>query len=217
MARGRPTHKPPSPDLQPPSLRERGTRRVPFSPWEKAARRTGRGRGHALLVMAARQRNSWPSTALLTCSRTDPPKTRRSLVSMNLRHSFALLLLCLAGLAPVANAASPNVVISQVYGGGGATTGTPAYTHDYVELFNPTSAAVPIGGWSLQYGSSTGNFGNSGNIFTFPTATSIPAGRYLLVKLGGAGSLGATFTADFTSTGLSMAAGSGKVALATSG
>ncbi len=136
-----------------------------------------------------------------------------------IRRSFRLLLLlCLVSLVPVAQAASPNIVLSQVYGGGGSGSGAPAYTNDYVELFNTSSAAVPIGGWSLQYGSSTGQFGSSSaNVFVFPAGTSIPAGRYLLVKLGSAGALGAPITGDFTSGGLNMAAGSGKVALANVG
>ncbi|MFL6245990.1 MAG: DNA/RNA non-specific endonuclease [Thermoanaerobaculia bacterium] len=127
---------------------------------------------------------------------------------MIVRRVSVLLLLCLVSLA-----VSANVVMSQVYGGGGASSGTPAYTNDYVELFNTGTVDVPIGGWSLQYGSSTGNFGNTGNVFTFPAGTTVRAGRNLLVKLGAAGTLGATFTADLTSSGLSMAAGSGKVAL----
>jgi DNA/RNA endonuclease G (NUC1) len=131
---------------------------------------------------------------------------------MNLCRTFALLLLCFT--TAVASAASPNVVISQVYGGGGSGTAGTAYTNDYVELFNTTSSAVPIGGWSIQYGSSTGIFGNTGNVFVFPAGTSIPANKYLTVKLGATGAAGATFAFDFTSGGLSMAAGSGKVALA---
>ncbi|HEX6160579.1 MAG TPA: DNA/RNA non-specific endonuclease, partial [Thermoanaerobaculia bacterium] len=115
----------------------------------------------------------------------------------------------------MAHAASPNVVISQVYGGGGSGSGSPAYTHDYVELFNRSNAPVVIGGWSLQYGSSTGQFASTAtNLYAFPAGTTIGAGKYLTVKLGAAGTLGGTFTSDFTTGGLSMAAGSGKVALA---
>src|SRR5687768_11276652 len=122
------------------------------------------------------------------------------------RRISVLLLLCLGSLATVANAASANVVMSQVYGGGGSGTAGTAYTNDYVELFNTSSVAVPIGGWSLQYGSSTGQFGSSSsNIFVFPAGTAIPAGRHLLIKLGAAGALGAPITGDLTSTGLSMA------------
>src|SRR5688500_10184507 len=104
---------------------------------------------------------------------------------MNVRQYSVLLLLCFAVLSQAAFGASPNVVISQVYGGGGATTGSPAYQNDYVELFNYSSAPVSIGGWSLQYGSSTGQFASTGvNLYVFPAGTSIGAGKYLLIKLG---------------------------------
>ena len=133
---------------------------------------------------------------------------------MMVRRSSVLLLLCLVSLAPLASA---GVVMSQVYGGGGASSGSPAYTNDYVELFNNSTVDAPVGGWSLQYGSSTGNFGNSCNVFVFPSSATIPAGKYLLVKLGAAGALGAPITGDLTSSGLSMAAGAGKVALVNNG
>jgi endonuclease G len=150
-------------------------------------------------------------------------RVQRTPVPLRLKAlSVAILVSLILATLPIpfisfissSQAASPNIVISQVYGGGGSGTAGTAYTNDYVELFNTSNAAVPIGGWSIQYGSSTGQFGSSsGNIFTFPAGTSLPAGRYLTVKLGAPGTAGATFTADFTSSGLSMAAGSGKVAL----
>src|SRR3569833_4048591 len=52
-----------------------------------------------------------------------------------------------------ANAAG-QVVISQVYGGGGNAGAT--LTNDFVELHNNTDAPVSIDGWSVQYGSATG-------------------------------------------------------------
>ena len=55
---------------------------------------------------------------------------------------------------PVA-AASPNVVISQVYGGGGNTGAQ--YTNDFIELFNRGTSSVSLVGWSVQYASATMN------------------------------------------------------------
>ena len=112
-------------------------------------------------------------------------------------------------------ALSTDVVISQVYGGGGGSSGT--YIYDYVELFNLGVTAVNIGGWSVQYGSAAGNFGSTGvNIYTFPTGTIIQPGKYLFVQLGAAGTGGSAFpvTPDIITTNLSMGAASGKVALA---
>jgi hypothetical protein len=45
-------------------------------------------------------------------------------------------------------------VISQIYGGRGNLGAT--YTHDFIELFNPTDAPISLTGWSIQYASATG-------------------------------------------------------------
>ena len=47
-----------------------------------------------------------------------------------------------------------DVVISQVYGGGGNAGAT--LTHDFIELFNPGTTAVILDGWSVQYTSAAG-------------------------------------------------------------
>jgi hypothetical protein len=122
------------------------------------------------------------------------------------------LLISLLGLSQ-----STTVVISQAYGGGGGSTGT--YKFDYVELHNISSSTQSLTGMSLQYGSASGNFGATTSIvYAFPTGTSIPAGGYLLVQLGSAGSAGANLpvAADLVTTNLSMSGSSGKVALVNS-
>ncbi len=101
---------------------------------------------------------------------------------------------------------APAIVISQVYGGGGNSGAL--YTHDFVELFNPGSAAVSVAGWSVQYASS------SGTTWTVtPLAGSIPAGGYYLVRqaVGAGGSL-ALPTPDVSGS-IAMSATSGKVVL----
>src|SRR5262249_38500067 len=112
--------------------------------------------------------------------------------------------------------ASGLIVLSQVYGGGGATSGTPTYKFDYAEVFNRGTTSVDVSGWSIQYGAATGNFGSSGsNIFTFANGTVLSSGQYYLVQLGSAGTVGGNFpvTADATGT-LNLSAASGKLALA---
>ncbi|WP_101925598.1 MULTISPECIES: Calx-beta domain-containing protein [Luteimonas] len=119
----------------------------------------------------------------------------------------ALLLCCGAGTA------SAQVVISQVYGGGG-NSGAP-YNADYVELFNAGDLPEPLGGRSLQYASATGtgNFGaGAGQIVVLPEVE-IPAGGYFLIGLGG-GATGAPLPTPDASGTINMAGASGKVALA---
>ena len=125
-------------------------------------------------------------------------------------------------LAVLALAAAPSfaanaVRISQVFSGGGGTT-TSTFGQDYVELFNNSGAAVNIGGWTIEYGSATGNWGSSAsNIFTFPANTLIQSCKYILVGVGTTGTGGGAIspTPDFNQSGgpnLSASAG-GKVAL----
>ena len=119
----------------------------------------------------------------------------------------ALLLCCAAG------SAHAEVVISQVYGGGG-NSGAP-YNADYVELFNTGDLPAPLGGLSVQYtsASGTGNFGASaGQIVVLP-AVEIPAGGYFLVGLAGGANGAPLPTPDATGT-INMSGTAGKVVLA---
>ena len=125
--------------------------------------------------------------------------------------SALALIAAFAGSAMASNA----VRISQVFGGGGGTTGS--YNKDYVELFNSSGSAVSLVGWSLAYGSATGtSFGSTvTNQFIFPAGASIAPCSYLLIELGALGSGGAVqpVTPDYTTTNISMSATTGKVAL----
>ncbi|HRI79983.1 MAG TPA: lamin tail domain-containing protein, partial [Cyclobacteriaceae bacterium] len=100
-----------------------------------------------------------------------------------------------------------HVVISEVYGGGGNSGAF--YKNDFIELYNPTNAAVDMTGWSVQYASATGNSWQRTNI---PAATTIQPGRYFLIQQA-AGTGGVPLpTADASGT-IAMAAGAGKVVL----
>lgn len=73
-----------------------------------------------------------------------------------MRIPSALLAVCQAILIlPYLAAQSPNIVISQVYGGGGNSGAT--LRNDFVELFNRGNTAVTITGWSVQYASASGS------------------------------------------------------------
>ena len=125
---------------------------------------------------------------------------------MNVRRTFALVLLCLGALAPFAHAASPNVVISQVYGGGGNSGAT--YKHDFIELFNRGTSTVSLAGWSVQYASATGTSWQA-----TPLSGSIAPGQYYLIQQAqGAGGTVNLPTPNATGT-ITMSATAGKVAL----
>jgi Bacterial Ig-like domain/Lamin Tail Domain/Secretion system C-terminal sorting domain len=102
--------------------------------------------------------------------------------------------------------ASAQVVINEVYGGGGNSGAT--YTNDFIELYNNGISAVDLTGWSLQYTSSTGTAWT-----VTPLTGSIPPhGYYLIQEAAGAGGTTALPTPDATGT-IAMAAAAGKVIL----
>jgi uncharacterized protein len=121
-----------------------------------------------------------------------------------------------AALALVAQSAfAANAVrISQVYGGGGGSTGT--YLYDYVELFNSSASPANIGGWAIEYGSATGNWGSATtNYYVFPAGTTIQPCSYLLIQCGAVGSVGTALpvTPDIVTGNMSASATSGKFGL----
>jgi predicted extracellular nuclease len=135
--------------------------------------------------------------------------------SLNALAVFALVLLSVPLGAGRAAAISPDLVISQVYGGGGNTGAT--YTHDYIEIFNRGTVSVSLAGKSLQYTSATGtgNLGSSSTQLTeLPNVSILPGGYFLVQEAAGAG--GTTpVPADFVDpTPIPMGGTAGKVALA---
>src|SRR4051812_12527858 len=51
-------------------------------------------------------------------------------------------------------AQSSNIVISQIYGGGG--NAGASYRNDFIELFNRGTTAVNVSGWTVHYASASG-------------------------------------------------------------
>ena len=116
---------------------------------------------------------------------------------------LAVVALLLAGLA---YAASPNVVISQVYGGGGNSGAT--YKNDFVELFNRGAVAVDVTGWSVQYASAAGTSWT----ITALSGTVQPGQYFLVQERNGTGGTVDLPAPDATGS-IAMSATSGKVAL----
>jgi len=119
---------------------------------------------------------------------------------------MTVLAALLAGLSASALAAPGDVVISQVYGGGGNNGAT--HQNDFIELFNRSNAAVDLSTWSVQYASSAGTSWQ----LTRLTGTIQPGQYYLVQEAVGAGAGAPLPQADATGT-LAMSATAGKVAL----
>ena len=115
------------------------------------------------------------------------------------------------GLGTIQNDDTPQLVISQVYGGGGNSGA--AYQNDFVELFNRGTATVDfsVTPYSVQYAGASSSF-SSGNKVDLTTGTMVP-GQYFLIKLASAAAVGQTFTADVTNSSIDMSQTNGKVAL----
>src|SRR5450759_2786328 len=124
---------------------------------------------------------------------------------------FALILAFIVSFLPAqaqpAYAVSTNIVISQIYGGGGNSGAT--YKNDYIELFNLGSTAIDITGWSVQYGSATGTTWTSKTVLS---GVIKPGQYYLIQEAAGTGGTTNLPTPNAIGT-IAMAAGAGKVAL----
>lgn len=134
-----------------------------------------------------------------------------------LNFALVLALILVAMPAQKAQAVSPDLVISQVYGGGGNSGAI--YTHDFVELFNRGTTTVSLVGLSIQYASATGtgNFGANTAQIT-PLSGSLAPGQYLLIQEATNVAVGSPLpTPDITdSTPINMSGSAGKVALVNS-
>ena len=127
-----------------------------------------------------------------------------------MRRGLALLLFALvivggALTVPTARSASPDVVVSQVFAGGG-NAGAP-FANDFVELFNRGSATVDVGGWTVQYASAAGATWQATAL-----TGSIAPGRHYLVQLA-SGALGGSLPTPDASGTTNLAVSGGKVAV----
>lgn len=112
----------------------------------------------------------------------------------------------LVSLIPVHGVISPDVVISQVYGGGGNSGA--AFQNDFIELFNRGTSAVSLTGWAIQYASSTGTTWQKTDL-----SGTLASGQYLLIQQASGGASGAPLPAPDVTGTIAMAATAGKVVL----
>ena len=96
---------------------------------------------------------------------------------------LALLAAPLALVASPAQAVSPDLVISEVYGAGGNSGAL--FNADFVELYNPTDQAVLLDNLAVQYRSQAGTTGNA-----FPLSGSVAAGEHFVIQMSTVGATG---------------------------
>ena len=120
-----------------------------------------------------------------------------------MKKFYALLILTLF----IGFSSNAQVVISQVYGGGGNSGAT--YTHDFIELFNRGSVAQDLTGWSVQYASTSGTTWAVTNLGSF----SLQPGQYYLIQEASQAAIGATLPTPDASGTLAMSGSTGKVIL----
>jgi hypothetical protein len=101
---------------------------------------------------------------------------------------------------------STDLVISQVYGGGG-NSGSE-YKNDFIEIFNYSTSAVSVTGWSVQYASAAGSSWQVTNL----SGTIQPGNYYLIQEATGGGGTTDLPTPDAMGS-INLSAEAGKVAL----
>jgi Calx-beta domain len=119
------------------------------------------------------------------------------------KHLLTLLLLTISlvellSSSAIAQTPAPgDIVISQIYSGGGQVGST--FQNNYFELFNRTNTAIDVRGLPLSFTSDTGSFSFSVSIVG-SNPVLISAGRYLLFRMGPPSANGAPLpvTPDFT-------------------
>lgn len=115
---------------------------------------------------------------------------------------------CLAAVPAFADTTGTGVVINEVYLSGGSAGA--AYANKFVELYNPTDAAIALDNASIQYRSAAGTGASTGVV---PLAGSIPAHGYYLVQGGSNGSNGAALPTPDATGGLNPSGTTGTIAL----
>ncbi len=94
------------------------------------------------------------------------------------------LALLAAGLTPIAASANPagnGLVINEVYGGGGNSGAT--LKNDFIELYNPTDAAIAVAGLVVAVAGSQNGTGAATGV-TCPTRLGTGEGHYLVQAVG---------------------------------
>jgi Lamin Tail Domain len=123
-----------------------------------------------------------------------------------IRLLVSLCTACALLAVPFAHGATTNVVISQVFAGGG-NAGAP-FANDFIELLNRGTTPVDVSGWTIQYASAA-----STSWSTTLLAGTLAPGHYYLVQLASGGTAGSALPVPDATGTTNLAATGGKVAL----
>jgi len=109
--------------------------------------------------------------------------------------------------APAAVAAADGLIIDEAYLKGGSANAP--FTHKFVELYNPTSSAISLAGWSLQYRAATATAVSGVGAL----AGTVPAGGSFLVQLTSNGTVGEALPTPDATLGLNPSGSTGTLVL----
>lgn len=139
------------------------------------------------------------------------PRSRLSVGLSAMSLAVGALVIGIAPAPPVSAAVSPTapVVINEVYGGGGNSGGL--YRRDFVELYNTTSIAQPLAGWTVQYANATGSSWQT----TVLTGDIAPGATFIVGEAFGSDLNQPDVVVDINGT-IPLAGSGGKVALVNS-
>ncbi|CAM3243595.1 ExeM/NucH family extracellular endonuclease [Nocardioides dubius] len=137
---------------------------------------------------------------------------------MSTQHRIATLAACavagsaLTGLALSHATAAPDgsgLVISEAYVNGGSAGAT--FSNKFVEVYNPTSAAIDLTGYSLQYRSPTGTAAATGVV---PLSGTVAPGDYFVLQGDSNGANGSALPSPDQTSSLNPGGGGGTLFLA---
>jgi len=102
-----------------------------------------------------------------------------------------------------------DLIINEVFARGGSTN--QAYQHKYIELYNPTDAAIDLTGYGLSYSSASNEgLGNVCNL-----TSSLEAGGFYVVTVGSNDTNGEAVVGDQNCTNINPSGTNGAMNLVT--
>jgi hypothetical protein len=127
-------------------------------------------------------------------------------------NTFVKLALIAAVALPL-QFSSAQVVINEIYAGGG-NAGSP-FNQDFIEIFNnglPGSTAIDIGGYTIEYKPAT-MAGTFSLLATIPAGTFLAPGQFYVIAVGPVGATGSAVPANLIGATTNLATTNGAVRL----